>query len=395
MARKQDSIGVFISENPEQIGTLFFNRNTFTFSYSPEWEANGFPISPLMPPGEGAFYSQGLHPIFSDVAPDRWGRKLIDKKLRQAGHQGNVSDQHYLLELSDSLRMGALRFSSDSGKTFIAAHDKIPPVSSLPKFIHLTDAMINGETRDYSDLISNVSLGGARAKIMVKDEDGSYKLAKLPQPNDTDDVEGWEFVLIKLADKAGIDIPKATLHGDRTRHALLLERFDRDGNERMHYMSAMTLLDLRDGQSEDSSYVDLANAISAYCDETGLHQLYRRMVFNLICGNVDDHLRNHGFLWIDGAWKLAPAFDMTPCGSYADQHQLHVYGRTEPDILETALKHHAYFSLSKDEAKEILREVAQAVSKWESVAKMHDVRGIEDMRTRFWGQENIESLLAS
>jgi len=86
---------------------------------------------------------------------------------------------------------------------------------------------------------------------------------------------------------------------------------------------------------------------------------------------------------------------MTPCGSYADQHQLHVYGRTEPDILETALKHHAYFSLSKDEAKEILREVAQAVSKWESVAKMHDVRGIEDMRTRFWGQENIESLLAS
>ena len=344
---------------------------------------------------EGTFYSQGLHPIFSDVAPDRWGRKLIDKKLREAEHKGSVLDQHYLLELSDNLRMGALRFSRDGGKTFITPNDKIPPLSSLPKFIHLTDAMIKGENTDYSDLISNVSLGGARAKIMVKDEDGSFKLAKLPQPNDMDDVEGWEFVLIRLADKAGIDVPNATLHGDRTRHALLLERFDRDGNKRIHYMSAMTLLALRDGQSENSSYVDLANAMSAYCDENGLHQLYRRMVFNLMCGNVDDHLRNHGFLWVDGVWKLAPAFDMTPCGLYADQHQLHVYGRSDPDIVETALAHHAYFSLNKDQAKEIIRAVAHAVSEWESVARMHDVRGIEDMRTRFWWQEGLESLLAN
>ena len=387
MSASNNSVGIFMYGYTEQVGTLFFSRNTFTFSYAPEWVNNGFPISPLMPLENETSYSQGLHPIFSDVAPDRWGRKLIDKKLIEAGHKGQILDQHYLLELSDNLRMGALRFSRDGGKTFIGANDKTPPVSSLPKFIRLTDAMINGENDDYSALVSNVSLGGARAKIMVKDEDGKLKLAKLPQPNDTDDVEGWEFVLIKLAEKAGIDVPVASLHGDRKRHAILLERFDRNGDERIHYMSAMTLLGLRDGDSDDSSYVDLADAMSSHCDEDGLHQLFRRMVFNLICGNVDDHLRNHGFLYLNGSWKLAPAFDMTPCGSYADQHQLHVYDKRSPDIIETALEHHSHFNLNKAQGLEIMQEVVNAVSKWEQVARKYDVRGIDDLRVRFWGHE--------
>jgi len=389
MSAAKNNTGVFMHGHTEQVGTLFVSRNTFTFSYAPEWVDHGFSISPLMPLENEIFYSLGLHPIFSDVAPDRWGRKLIDKKLIKAGHKGQVLEQHYLLELSDNLRMGALRFSMDGGKTFIGENDETPPVSSLPKFIHLTDAMINGDLDDYSELISHVSLGGARAKIMVKDEDGHFKLAKLPQPNDTDDVEGWEFVLIQLAKAAGIDVPVATLHGDRKRHALLLERFDRDGEARIHYMSAMTLLDRRDGESEETSYADLADTMSSHCDETGLHQLYRRMVFNLICGNVDDHLRNHGFLYLDGAWRLAPAFDVTPCGSYADQHQLHVYDKSSPDIIETALEHHSHFNLNKVQAREIIREVADAMSRWEQVAKMYDIRGVEDMRHRFWWQEGL------
>jgi len=336
---------------------------------------------------EGTFYSQGLHPIFSDVAPDRWGRKLIEKKFLKEGRKGQVLDQHFLLELSDKLRMGALRFSMNGGKTFVSEGDDIPPVSSLPKFIHLTDAMINGDSDDYSALISNVSLGGARAKIMVRDDDGCFKLAKLPQPNDTDDVEGWEFVLIQLAKEAGIEVPVANLHGDRKRHALLLKRFDRDGEQRIHYMSAMTLLNRRDGESEDASYADLADAMSSYCDETGLHQLYRRMVFNLMCGNVDDHLRNHGFLLVDGVWKLAPAFDVTPCGSYGDQHQLHVYDKSSPDIIETALEYHSHFNLNKAQAREIIREVVDAVSKWEQVAEKNNVRGVDDIRNRFYELE--------
>jgi serine/threonine-protein kinase HipA len=385
MSTAKNNIGVFMYGHTEKVGTLFFSGSTFTFSYAPEWTDHGFPISPLMPLEEKTSYSKGLHPIFSDVAPDRWGRKLIDKKLIKAGHKGQVLEQHYLLEISDNLRMGALRFSMDEGETFIAESDEIPPVSSLPKFIHLTDAMINGDPDDYSDLISNVSLGGARAKIMVKDEDGCFKLAKLPQPNDIDDVEGWEFVLIQLAKEAGIDVPVATLHGDRKRHALILERFDRNGEQRIHYMSAMTLLDRRDGESEDASYVDLADAMSSYCNEGELHQLYRRLVFNLICGNVDDHLRNHGFLYFDGEWRLAPAFDVTACGSYADQHQLHVYDKNSPDVIETGLEHHSHFNLNKAQAHEIIQEVSNAVSKWEQVAKMYNVRGVDDLKTRFMG----------
>jgi serine/threonine-protein kinase HipA len=367
----------------KQVGTLFYQRNTFTFSYAKGWMEHGFPISPGMPLENETFYSHGLPLIFSDVAPDRWGRKLIEKKLRREGHQGQVLDQHYLLHLSDSSRMGALRFSFDNGETFIGINDDIPPVSSLPKFIHLTDAMINGEQDDYSDLISNVSLGGARAKIMVKDSDGSFKLAKLPQPNDMDDVEGWEYVLIQLAQEAGIQTVSVTLHGDRKRHALLLARFDRDGEQRLHYMSAMTLLELRDGDSGDASYVDLANAMSASCDDHDLSQLYRRMVFNLMCGNVDDHLRNHGFLYRDGIWRLAPAFDMTLCGRYGEQHQLHVYDKNRPDIIETVLDVHAYFQLEQDQALEIVRAVAVAVSRWEKVALRAEVRGIANQKDRF------------
>ena len=129
--------------------------------------------------------------------------------------------------------------------------------------------------------------------------------------------------------------------------------------------------------------------MSSYCDESGLPQLYRRMVFNLMCGNVDDHLRNHGFLYLDGAWRLAPAFDVTTCGSYTDQHQLHVYGKSKPDIIETAVECHSHFNLSKAQACEIIREVAKAASKWEQVAQMHDVRGI-DLRNRLGWQKAID-----
>jgi len=387
MAAAKNNIGVFMYGYAEQVGDLYFNRDTFTFTYTKDWVAQGFPISPLMPLEGETFYSQGLHPIFSDVAPDRWGRKLIEKKFVKEGRKGRVLEQHFLLELSDKLRMGALRFSLDGGKTFVGVDDDIPPVSSLPKFIHLTDAMINGDLADYTELISNVSLGGARAKIMVKDDDGSFKLAKLPQPNDTDDVEGWEFVLIQLAEEAGIHSLVATLHGDRKRHALLLGRFDRDGENRIHYMSAMTLLDRRDGESDDASYADLADAMSSYCDEDDLHQLYRRMIFNLICGNVDDHLRNHGFLYLGGEWRLSPSFDVTSCGVYGSQHQLHVYDKNSPDTVETAIASCAHFNLNQTQACAVINEVANAVSKWEGVAQMHNVRGVDDIRSRLGWQE--------
>ena len=392
MSTIKDSVSVFMYGYADPVGMLFVTGKTFTFAYAAGWVERGYPISPFMPLEEGTFYAQGLHPIFSDVAPDRWGRKLIERKLVEKGHSGQMLEQHYLLELSDRLRMGALRFSMDGGKTYLGENDGIPPASSLPRFIHLTDAMINGEHNDYSALLSNVSLGGARAKIMVKDDDGCFKLAKLPQPNDVDDVEGWEFVLIQLAEMAGIDVPVASLHGDRKRHALLLERFDRDGEKRVHYMSAMTLLNRRDGESEDASYVDLADAMSAYCDESALPQLYRRMVFNLMCGNVDDHLRNHGFLYVDGAWRLAPAFDVTPCGFYADPHQLHVYGKDKPDTIETAVQYHSHFYLSKDQACEIIREVANALSSGEQIARMHDVRGMDNVRSRLGWQQAINLL---
>ncbi|MDX8396489.1 MAG: type II toxin-antitoxin system HipA family toxin [Mariprofundaceae bacterium] len=383
MSKAKSKVDVFMYGFDIPVGTLFFNRNTFTFGYAEEWTQQGFPLTPIMPLDSKTHYSKGLHPIFSDVAPDRWGRKLIDKKLVEAGHKGTVLEQHYLLELSDEMRMGALRFSFDGGKTFMGVKDDILPITALAKFVRLTDAMINGEVKDYTVLFSNVSLGGARAKLMIQDQDKRFKLAKLPQPNDVDDVEGWEFVLLRLAENAGIDVPVTSLHGDKTQHALLLERFDRDGDRRIHYMSAMTLLEMSDGDSDDSSYVDLADAMSSICEVSCIKQLFRRMVFNVMCGNVDDHLRNHGFLYIDGIWKLSPAFDMTPCDDYGSQHALHVYDKNTPDTFETIMVCCEHFGLHRDEALEIISKVAEAVSGWREIAKANEVRGINYMGNRF------------
>lgn len=356
---------VFIAK--QHVGELIIRDKSSTFIYTSEWQSNGFSIAPNLPISIKEHHVAGIHGIFSDAAPDRWGRKLIERK-----HEGGyVSEQDYILGVSDKLRLGALRFSLDGGKTFEGKEDKIPPLTSLPKFKVLTDAMMRGEEHDYSELISNASLGGARAKIIVTDHNEQY-IAKIPQIYDQDDVEGWEYVCLQLASKAGIDAASCTLHGGSNSHTLLLNRFDRDAGHKVHYMSAMTLMGLKDG--DDSTYIELAFEITDKIGPQCLAELYRRMLFNILVSNTDDHLRNHGFLYQDG-WGISPAFDITISNrAYGSNHGLRL-NREDRDDFETAINICEYFGLNQRQAVAMLSQVIAASEQWQSIAASAGVRG--------------------
>jgi len=360
---------VFIANH--HVGELIIRDKSSTFIYTNAWQSSGFSIAPNLPISIKEHHVPGVHGIFTDAAPDRWGRKLIERK-----HQGGwVSEQDYILGVSDNLRLGALRFSLDGGKTFEGKENKIPPLTSLPKFKLLTDAMMRGEEHDYSELISNASLGGARAKIIVLDNEAQF-IAKVPQIYDQNDVEGWEYVCLKLAQRAGVSVPSCTLHGDNNNHTLLLSRFDRDMGNKVHYMSAMTLLGLKDG--DDSTYIDLAFEITDKIGPECLAELYRRMLFNILVSNTDDHLRNHGFLYRDG-WALSPAFDITISNRpYGSNHALRLNGEDRDDF-DTAINICDYFDLSKAQAISILSEIIQASRQWKAIAASVGVRGAKMM----------------
>jgi len=368
---------VFIAD--QQVGKLIIREKSSTFMYTDRWQGCGFSITPNLSIDMKEHHTVGVHGIFSDAAPDRWGRKLIERTFEGRW----VSEKDYILGVSDLLRLGALRFSLDGGQTFEAKKDKIPPLTSLPKFRQLTDAMMRGEEHDYAELISNASLGGARAKIIVSDDDLLY-IAKVPQIYDQDDVEGWEYVCLKLAEKAGIKVSECSLHGDHNNHTLLLQRFDRQGGNRIHYMSAMTLMGLKDG--DVSTYIDLAFEITHQLGANCLPELYRRMLFNILVSNTDDHLRNHGFLY-RGEWDISPAFDITICHKpYGSNHALRLNGEA-PDTFDTALNICEYFNLNRKQAVDILSEIVSAVEDWQSIANAAGVKGIKRVSHRIFCDE--------
>jgi len=366
------------------IGELIMRERSSTFIYTDAWMRDGFAIAPAMPVNAKEHHVAGVHGIFSDSSPDRWGRKLIQRKMGKT----RLSEQQYILAVSDQLRQGALRFSLDGGASFESQENRIPPVSSLPKFIRLTEAIMKGEDHDYSELISNASLGGARAKIVVLDENKQW-IAKIPQVYDQEDIEGWEYVCLRLAQKAGITVSTCSLHGDKNSHTLLIKRFDRDAEKRIHYMSAMTLMGLKDG--DECTYIELAFEIVNQMGAECLPELYKRMLLNIMLSNTDDHLRNHGFLYRHG-WQLSPAFDITISRRpYASAHALKLNGE-DPDSFKTALSMHDFFGLSREQANRMLSAMVRIVSQWRTVAGQAGLLHIQEMAENIFMQEAIDAL---
>lgn len=312
-----------------------------------------------------------------DTAPDRWGQLLIKRAFRKAGEERTLSEIDYLLAITDQTRIGALRYKRAGEGTF--DHDlgryRVPPLVRLPALINAANAVQeNCETAEDLRLLLNEGspLGGARPKSAVLDDDGTLVIAKFPKPDDDRSIPHGEVLAMNLAQKAGINVAPARIQDVAGRPVALVKRFDRQGERRIPFISAMTMLGLNDG--DEATYTDIAECIRMYSSSPteDLHELWRRVVFNVLAGNLDDHLRNHGFLY-DGEnrWRLSPAYDLNPVPRQEKARELSTWISEEgPDAsLDLALGAARYFALQEEQAEEIIGEVMGAFKRWRDLAR--------------------------
>ena len=370
---------------------------TVTFEYDETWlgDANRFSIEPALTLTAGAFPPQAGQPIFGsigDSAPDTWGRRLMQRAERRlAEREGRqvrtLGELHYLLGVADETRLGALRFRWRGDEVFQApVHEGVPALIELGRLLQITERIERDEeTDDDLQLIfaPGSSLGGARPKASVIDQHGHLLIAKFPKESDDYSIETWEEIALRLAERAGIQTPEHALLRVSGKPVLLSRRFDRDNGWRIPFLSAMSMTGSRDG--ERGSYPELVDALTAHgakAKEDAL-QLYRRVVFNVLVSNVDDHLRNHGFLWSgQGGWILSPAYDLNPTPVDVKARILTTNidldeGTCSVELLqETA----GYFGLGDRQARAIIREVAEVSRTWRVVAEEVSARHAEITR---------------
>ena len=368
-------------------------RASSSFTYDDAWRARrgAFSLAPALPLGPGQFPSnRPLFTAFTDAAPDSWGQKLMRRHERaraeqEGGEPRTLLDVDFLAGVDDRTRVGALRFKDATGDALLTTKgEPVPPLIDLPALLGATDRIDRGrETNSDVALVlaPGTSLGGARPKATVRDRDGRLLVAKFPKQDDDWPVIRWEATTLALAKAAGVTVPEWRLETIARKAVLLLGRFDRTGaNVRIPYMSAMTALDATD-HGDQRSYLELADVLrqQGSMPEADLNQFWRRIVFNILVSNTDDHLRNHAFLRDARGWRLSPAFDMNP--SPVDvKRRIHVLAIDELDgtaSLETAFAVAPQFGLAKDDARSIASEVGAAVSKWRDAAKSYKLKPAE------------------
>jgi serine/threonine-protein kinase HipA len=375
-------------QSGEPVGYLTCDRSRppgrFAFAYTSQWidSREAISIDPrlLLVPSETHF--KALPGVFADASPDRWGRILLDRReqmqARAHGRQPRtLSDWDYLLGVQDETRMGGLRLASETGQYLADQHLVVPPLADVRQIQQLADSFERGRPVSPDDLdawlttlvIPGSSLGGARPKATVRDVDGSLWLAKFPSHNDRHDVGAWEYVLNRLAATAGIHVPESRLLSLAAFHTFSARRFDRVGEGRRLYASAMTLTGKTDRES--ASYLDVAAALEQYGNPAtlvdDLHQVFRRLVFNVSTANRDDHLRNHGFLHDGAGWRPAPAFDLNPTPEQ-ELHALALDDTSTAPSLATVQSTAPLYRLSAADAIEVIDEVADALRPWRDVA---------------------------
>lgn len=364
-------------------------KQTATFEYDPSWIRDPLhhALGPALPHTLGAYHTGEGREMFGaigDSAPDRWGRRLIERNLaRQARDLGKSArtprEIDYLLGVSDFTRQGALRFAVTQDGPFVAedSGDAVPPLIDLGELLSAARALekdpesLAGEQAVQLLLAPGSSLGGARPKASVRDRGGKLAIAKFPQHSDNADTVRWEMVMLSLAERAGIEIPHARIEMVGATAVLITQRFDRQGDIRVPSLSAMSLLD--SGDNEPRSYVEITNALRAIASRASSDgpELWRRMSFNILASNFDDHLRNHAVIYDGVGWRLSPAYDLNPVlRSERDRYlttAINIDGDTSASI-ELAVDASPEFLLSRDQAKKIAGEVARSVQTWRETA---------------------------
>ena len=383
-------------EAPLLIGRLAYSDSSrggvFSFAYDKAFLASAYrlQIDPILTLHSGALYNDEADKnfrAFLDSSPDRWGRILMQRRAAIEARKGiretsRLNELDYLLGVHDSYRMGGIRFKRAGSDAFLDENAEFaaPPMASLRELEHAAMQIEKDDNIDSDEyyrwlkmLISpGSSLGGARPKACVTDEQGHLWIAKFPNLNDTHDVGAWEMVCYELALAAGVDMfPSEIRQFSSQHHTFLTKRFDRNGEQRLHFSSAMTQLQYYDGeQSQGASYLEIAEFIynCGAQTEADLAQLWRRIVFNIAVSNTDDHLRNHGFLLTKKGWKLSPAYDLNPI---VGKHGLHLNITDADNALDYQLAFGVkdFFRLSQTQATQIYDEVLIAVKQWQTIAK--------------------------
>jgi len=304
------------------------DRESATFEYDKTWleHKERFSLEPALKLGPGPFHTAADVPMFGaigDSAPDRWGRALMRRMERKLAERERrvprtLWEMDFLLLVDDEVRPGALRFAEREGGPFLkeAGAKRIPPVVELPKLLAAAQRVIDERETDEDLqllLAPGSSLGGARPKASVREKNGSLAIAKFPRKDDQVNTVVWEAVAFALAKKAGIEVTSVRLEAVAKKPVLILERFDRAAARRIPFLSAMSMLGSKD--QETRSYLEIVDALRQHgaAPKEDMEALWRRVVFNVLISNTDDHMRNHGFLY-EGqkGWRLSPAYDLNP-----------------------------------------------------------------------------------
>ena len=383
-------VHVSLSGRTQRVGLARSNvvrgRETVLFEYASEWLGNGnrFPLAPDLPLTRGAFpppAGQVMHGSLGDSAPDTWGRRLMQRAERRNAEREDravrtLMESDYLLGVADETRLGALRFRRVREDDFLACpRTGVPALVELGRLLQSTERILRDEETD-EDLqmifAPGSSLGGARPKASVIDQHGRLSIAKFPKESDEYSIETWEEIALRLAKRAGIATPHHELVHVAGKAVLLSRRFDREGDHRIPFLSAMAMLGARDG--EGGSYPEMVDALVSQGARAkqDAHELYRRVAFNVLVSNLDDHLRNHGFLWRGrSGWTLSPAYDLNPVPTDLKARVLTtnidpVESTCSIELLEEAA---GYYALPLAGSRAILKEVAQATQAWRTVAQ--------------------------
>ncbi|MBL8314242.1 MAG: type II toxin-antitoxin system HipA family toxin [Rubrivivax sp.] len=375
------------------VGTLVFvqqgAREVAQFAYAPSWLASpaAFAISPDLPLAPG--YASRRSPsredsvffgALADTEPDSWGRRVIDRAHARARKAdpglGPLTTLDYLCAVDDLSRVGALRIVRNGAYQRSAAPGQrtTPPLIELEQMARAVHA-VETSTETQEDLRylqgKGTSLGGMRPKCSVIDGNGRLAIGKFPSVGDTVDVTRGEVLALHLAERAGIDAAKARVTELNGTPVALIERFDRTPEgTRTPYLSAASLLQAR--RDETRSYAELVDELmrSGSQPQDDARALWRRLVFNLLITNTDDHLHNTGLLYAGARqWRLSPAFDLNPMpGKLRESKTWLTPGSGPIDSVPALLENAAYFHLGPGQALEVLRDVVDAVQAWRAVA---------------------------
>ena len=401
---------ICLGDSGALVGTLQYeaaaNREYSCFRYAQSWleSADAFALAPALALNDNRVFFSGERPFppaLMDTLPDSWGKKVLMSHARHIGADQIFNPYFFLLSVPDICRSGALRIRHAGGE-FLATGERemLPRLLNLREFCGIvraieTNAQESEALRQF--IFAGSSLGGARPKCSVLDEENNLAVAKFTSYNDTRAVEKAEVVTLHLARLCGIAAPEARLiDGPPGLPIALLKRFDRAGGMRIPYISAQTMLD--SPTADNRAYTEIADEIRTHGADphADLKELFKRILFTILVSNVDDHLKNHAFLYAgNNKWRLSPVFDVNPSPERVKKLKTRIADDADDSAsLALLLERAFYFELDEDEAAKIAANMAGVIkASWTRLARelgMSDAE-IQEYRPAF---EHSETLAA-